>query len=62
MVAAGLATNCSNALAHARVTNIYSRCYEPRALLQESRKLEARKERAGHSDLVAGSNLDNAGN
>jgi hypothetical protein len=40
MAAAGLATNCSNAVACARVTNIYSGSYKPRALLLRELKTE----------------------
>ncbi len=47
MVAAGLATNCSNAVAHARVTNIYSESYEPRIIPQrESKTRDAERARS----------------
>jgi hypothetical protein len=46
MAAAGLATNCSNAVARARVTNAYSGSYELRALLQNEAKTRDAKKSA----------------
>jgi hypothetical protein len=61
MAAAGLATNCSNAVARTGITNTYSRSYKPRATPLREPKTRDTEERTGYSNSVADSNCENAG-